>query len=100
MEFAYFPYEVEQKDWLTLDVLRELCPLCQDWEIIKEVSRIKIGEEELWRPFDTLSNGEQTKALLAVLFLKEHAFLLIDEPKNHLDLEGRKAISKYLKQKK
>lgn len=100
MEFAYFPYEVEHKDWLTMDVLRELCPLCEDWEIIKEVSRIEIGEEELWRPFDTLSDGEQGKALLAALFLKEHAFLLIDEPTNHLDLEGRKAISKYLQQKK
>lgn len=100
MEFVYFPYEVEHKDWLTMDVLRELCPLCEDWEIIKEVSRIEIGEEELWRPFDTLSDGEQGKALLAALFLKEHAFLLIDEPTNHLDLEGRKAISKYLQQKK
>ena len=100
MEFAYFPYEVEHKDWLTIDVLREICPLCEDWEIIKELSRIDIGDDQLWRPFETLSNGEQVKSLLAALFLKEHAFLLIDEPTNHLDLEGRQAISRYLRQKK
>lgn len=100
MEFAYFPYEVEHKEWLTIDILREICPLCEDWEIIREISRIDMEEDALWRPFDTLSNGEQVKALLAALFLKEHAFLLIDEPTNHLDLEGRKAISKYLQQKK
>lgn len=98
--FAYFPYEVAHPDWLTIDVLREICPLCQDWEMIRELSRIAVEEDALWRPFETLSKGEQGKALLAALFLKEHAFLLIDEPTNHLDLEGRKAISNYLRQKK
>jgi lincosamide and streptogramin A transport system ATP-binding/permease protein len=40
----------------------------------------------LYRPFYTLSNGEQTKVLLAALFLKDNSFLLIDEPTNHLEL--------------
>lgn len=43
----------------------------------------------LYRPFGTLSNGEQTKVMLAVLFLRENHFLLIDEPTNHLDLHAR-----------
>lgn len=47
-----------------------------------------------------LANGEQTKILLAVLFLKENAFLLIDKPTNHLDVEGRQIVCKYLSQKK
>ncbi|MCQ4795754.1 ATP-binding cassette domain-containing protein, partial [Anaerofustis stercorihominis] len=47
----------------------------------------------LWRPFETMSNGEQTKALLAALFLKEEHFLLIDEPTNHLDVEGRRQMA-------
>lgn len=34
--------------------------------------------------------GEETKRLLAALFLKENKYLLIDEPTNHLDSEGRK----------
>lgn len=46
-----------------------------------------------------LSKGEQTKALLAALFLKENSFLLIDEPTNHLDTLGRKTLSDYLKRK-
>lgn len=100
MDFVYFPYEVERKDWLTIDILREICPYAEDLEIVKEVSGIDVDEEALWRPFETISDGEQGKVLLASLFLKEHAFLLIDEPTNHLDLEGRKAISRYLQQKK
>ena len=53
----------------------------------------------LYRPFQTLSDGEQTKVLLAILFLKENSFLLIDEPTNHLDVHGREIICKYLNQK-
>ncbi len=53
----------------------------------------------LYRPFNTLSNGEQTKVMLVTLFLKENSFLLIDEPTNHLDTLGRKTVSNYLKSK-
>ena len=48
----------------------------------------------------TLSNGEQTKVLLAALFLNDGHFLLIDEPTNHLDMKARETVSAYLKRKK
>ena len=54
----------------------------------------------LYRPFETLSNGEQTKILLAALFCNEGHFLLIDEPTNHLDVHAREMVSAYLKKKK
>ena len=44
--------------------------------------------------------GEQTKVLLAILFLKVNSFLLIDEPTNHLDLKGRETVANYLKLKR
>ena len=50
--------------------------------------------------FSTLSSGEKTKVLLAVLFLKSHDIILIDEPTNHLDYHGRKILSNYLRKKK
>jgi lincosamide and streptogramin A transport system ATP-binding/permease protein len=59
-----------------------------------------VSEDVLYRPFDSLSNGEQTKVLLAALFLKENSFLLIDEPTNHLDIHARKLVSDYLNTKK
>ena len=54
----------------------------------------------LYRPFETLSNGEQTKVLLAALFCNEGHFLLIDEPTNHLDVKAREIVAAYLKKKK
>lgn len=50
-------------------------------------------------PFETMTNGEQTKAFLRRLFKREH-FLLIDEPTNHLDVEGRRQMADYLKRKR
>jgi lincosamide and streptogramin A transport system ATP-binding/permease protein len=70
------------------------------WQIVRELSLLDVKEEVLYRRFDTLSNGEQTKVLLAALFLKPDKFLLIDEPTNHLDAAARVVVGGYLKSKK
>ena len=100
VSFDYFPYAVEHPEAPTEDVLREVCPEAEDWEFLRELNSLEVEEAALHRPFNTLSHGEQTKALLAALFLKEGNFLLIDEPTNHLDLRGRALVSAYLKLKR
>ena len=98
--FDYFPYSVPHPEAQTMDVLREVCPEAEDWEFLREFSSLEVDEAALERPFSTLSHGEQTKVLLAALFLKEGNFLLIDEPTNHLDLRARALVSAYLKRKR
>lgn len=68
--------------------------------IAKEAGKLRVDPGALSRPFDTLSNGERTKLLIAALFLKKNAFLLIDEPTNHLDAQGRQIMEEYLNSKK
>ncbi|WP_219837232.1 ribosomal protection-like ABC-F family protein [Paenibacillus sp. R14(2021)] len=97
--FDYFPFEVANKADQTLDVIDGILADYEHWELIRELSLLKMPEDVMYRPFDSLSNGEQTKVLLAALFLKEDRFLLIDEPTNHLDMEGRKLVSQYLRSK-
>lgn len=99
-KFEYFPAEVENKDDFTIDVIRSLCPDCEDWEIFREASLLEVDDDVFYRSFSTLSMGEQTKILLAGLFLNQHYFLLIDEPTNHLDLAARKTLAAYLKKKR
>ncbi|OCT13645.1 Lsa family ABC-F type ribosomal protection protein [Paenibacillus pectinilyticus] len=99
VHFEYFPYFVENKGENTLDIIHEMLPDRLHWEVVRELSLLQVAEDVLYRPFDTLSNGEQTKVLLAALFLKENAFLLIDEPTNHLDSHARKLVSEYLNSK-
>lgn len=100
LEFDYFPCPVPGPDRFTLEVLESICPSAQEWEFLRELSYLEVKDEVLWRPFETLSGGEQTKVLLAAHFLKEGHFPLIDEPTNHLDTAGRKLLSRYLNRKK
>ncbi|WP_027398689.1 ribosomal protection-like ABC-F family protein [Anaerovorax odorimutans] len=97
--FEYFPYEVENKSVITTEIIEKVYPDYIKWELIRELSFLELSKNVLDRPFNTLSNGEQTKVLLALLFLKDNRFLLIDEPTNHLDLKGRKVVSDYLNSK-
>ncbi len=100
IEFDYFPYEVENKQMQTIDIVHEIIPNTDDWEIVKELNLLKTDSEVLYRSFDTLSGGEQIKILLVSLFLKENNFLLIDEPTNHLDSQTRENLAEYLNKKK
>ena len=100
VHFDYFPYPVPDPSRMTAEVLAEVCPDAADWEIVRELSYLEVDDEVLGRSFSTLSGGEQTKALLAALFLREGNFLLIDEPTNHLDTRAREMVAAYLKRKK
>lgn len=97
--FDYFPFPVADLGQNTIDVVGEIYPDYQHWELMRELSLLKVDEDVLYRPFASLSNGERTKVLLAALFLKENRFLLIDEPTNHLDMEARRLVSDYLRSK-
>lgn len=98
VDFEYFPYAPDNLNF-TIDVIRDISPQAEDWQIRRELSLLEADDELLYRPFDTLSNGEQTKALIAGMFLRENSFLLIDEPTNHLDTHAREVLAAYLKRK-
>ncbi|MCG7380028.1 Lsa family ABC-F type ribosomal protection protein [Paenibacillus sp. ACRSA] len=99
VDFEYFPFQVKDKSMMTLDVVEDIYPEYLHWQLARELNLLKVSEDILYRPFDSLSQGEQTKVMLAALFLKDNQFLLIDEPTNHLDLHARKIVSEYLRNK-
>ena len=96
----YFPFEVKNKEKMAIEIVNDLAPNVQDWEIIKELNLLNTDAEILYRNFNLLSGGEQVKILLISLFLKGNNFLLIDEPTNHLDVETRNNLINYLERKK
>lgn len=100
VDFEYFPFPIEDPSLMTYEILENVNPMMEQWELIRELNLLDTDPEILYRPFRTLSFGEQTKSLLAALFLKEHAFLLIDEPTNHLDVCAREKVADYLARKK
>ncbi|MDN6639560.1 MAG: ABC-F type ribosomal protection protein [Tetragenococcus sp.] len=99
LEFTYFPQTIVDKTQLTYDCLQELA-IFELWEIERELNLLQADTDILWRPFTSLSGGEQTKVLLALLFIDDHPFPLIDEPTNHLDITARQQVADYLKAKR
>ena len=100
VEFSYFPYEVQDLAITAMEAVAAMHPEYEYWRVAREMAKLQLDEEVLCRPYGTLSNGEQTKLQLAVLFSKENNFLLIDEPTNHLDIRGRELVSQYLSGKR
>ena len=100
IDFDYFPFEVKNKETMAINIVNEVAPNVEDWEIIKELNLLNTDPEILYKNFNILSGGEQIKILLISLFLKENNFLLIDEPTNHLDVETKENLVEYLKKKK
>ena len=98
--FSYFPYHVADPNVTALEAVEQMHPDYEYWRVAREMAKLELEDEVLYRPYGTLSNGEQTKLQLAVLFSKENNFLLIDEPTNHLDIRGRALVSRYLSGKR
>ena len=100
--FDYFPYPVKQKDLerTAAELMEDWKAGVESWRVLCELEKLDMDAELLYRPFGTLSFGERTRVMLAVLFSGENDFLLIDEPTNHLDQDAREIIKKYLASKK
>lgn len=94
--FAYFPMEIKEDTWMAMELIPEGVPL---WKVQRELSLMGTEEELLYRPIQTLSGGEKTRVMLAVLFARENCFLLIDEPTDHLDIQARRQVGAYLNKK-
>ncbi|MGX4764169.1 ribosomal protection-like ABC-F family protein [Holzapfeliella sp. JNUCC 72] len=101
LTFDYFPKSIENKS----QTIRQLGLMYSNldestfWQFDVELSQLGFRSDIINRYFNTLSPGEQTKVLLALMFVEEGSFKLIDEPTNHLDAEGRLIVADYLRQK-
>jgi len=91
-------------DTPVVDRVRDLLSIgapAQEWppdEVRTLLAKFGLGAEHITRPCSTLSVGERTRALLAVL--QGHAVntLVLDEPTNHLDVQAIEQLEQALAQ--
>jgi ATPase subunit of ABC transporter with duplicated ATPase domains len=72
-----------------------------DWDLIERVSEVfkvlGIGSLSLNQRVQALSGGELTKLYLARIFLQSPDIVILDEPTNNLDEEGRQAVARFIR---
>jgi ATPase subunit of ABC transporter with duplicated ATPase domains len=68
----------------------------EDWDLEARITavldRLGLGRLSLERRLETLSGGETTRVLLAALWLRRPALLILDEPTNNLDRPSREVL--------
>ena len=62
--FEHFPYDVKDKSQWTIEVISQIYPDYVHWQLVKELSLLEADDSILYRPFQTLSDGEQTYIML------------------------------------
>ncbi|MFI4936046.1 MAG: ATP-binding cassette domain-containing protein [Caulobacterales bacterium] len=66
-----------------------------DWDLPQRIdaalAQMGLAGRALDLPADTLSGGEATRAALAAILIAAPDFILLDEPTNNLDADGRAA---------
>jgi ATPase subunit of ABC transporter with duplicated ATPase domains len=71
-----------------------------DWSLParlgQALARVGLPDLSPDRPLDTLSGGQRTRLRLAALLFAEPDAILLDEPTNDLDAEGRAAVARAL----
>lgn len=99
VDFSYFPFKVGQSMRNTIDVVDSLSGNYEFWELQRELSMLEVDYDVLYRPFSTLSQGEQTKVLLAVLFMRKTSFCSLMSPPTIWIWHPGKLVGQYLNTK-
>ncbi|HEX2235015.1 MAG TPA: ATP-binding cassette domain-containing protein, partial [Actinomycetota bacterium] len=56
------------------------------------MAKFGLSADDVERPASSMSQGERTRALLALLSAERANLLLLDEPTNHLDLPATEQL--------
>jgi ATPase subunit of ABC transporter with duplicated ATPase domains len=74
--------------------------LDDDWTIEERceeaLSRWKLEDISLTQKMETLSGGQKTKVFLAGISIHQPEIILMDEPSNHLDMDGRALLYEFI----
>ena len=95
MKIAYFSqHQTEELDVekTPYEMLSEQMPLATETQIRAQLGAFGLNKAKSDTLISSLSGGEKSRLLLALITKDAPHLLILDEPTNHLDLESRQAL--------
>lgn len=96
---GYFDQHLAQyvSDKTVLDDYWDTFPALTETEIRSDLGAFLFRGEEVFKKVSVLSGGEKVRLCLCKMLKKKPNFLILDEPTNHMDIIGKQALEKMLK---
>jgi ATP-binding cassette, subfamily F, member 3 len=91
--FAQHQLETLRPDQSPLWHMNELAPKAADKELRTYLGTFDFSAKTVFQEIGTMSGGEKSRLVLAMIIWNKPNLLLLDEPTNHLDLEVRAALT-------
>jgi len=84
-------------DTLLIDWMNQWRKENDDEQVIRgTLGRLLFSQDEIKKPVNVISGGEQGRMLFGKLMLQQPNILLMDEPTNHLDMESIESLNQAL----
>lgn len=101
VDLGYFPQNhtdvVDKKRKISaFEWLKEKKEGVYDQDVRSVLGKMLFAGNDAFKELPYLSGGETARLIIASLMLRNHNFLIMDEPNNHLDLESVSALSQAL----
>lgn len=90
--------EMLSPDLTVIETLQHNCELSNHTTARTFLHRFLFSGDEVFQPVATLSYGQRSRLMLALLVGRRCNLLLLDEPHNHLDLPSQEAFERALSQ--
>jgi len=99
---VYYQYFDQQFSFLNenhtiLEEFKILLPERSSEEIRRFLGAFLFTGDDVFKPIKVLSGGEKVRLELAKMMMKGSNLLILDEPTNHMDILGKKALENCLK---
>lgn len=88
--------ELLDPELTVLETIQEINGMGNHTETRTFLHRFLFKGDEVFQPVETLSYGQRSRLMLALLVAQNCNFLLLDEPLNHLDLASQEAFESAL----
>ncbi|MCR4938035.1 MAG: ABC-F family ATP-binding cassette domain-containing protein [Lachnospiraceae bacterium] len=100
VEAGYFDQQMAQyvSDKTVYDDFHDIYPYLTETEVRNRLGGFLFSGDDVFKPVNLLSGGEKVRLALAKIVEKRPNLLFLDEPTNHVDIVGREALEKMLKE--